>query len=520
MLLHDSRHLSAETVLLHPAVTKLLLTWTLAAGAAWLAAWYFKSPGAQERLDRIAGQAVQKAWIAAVVYFLSVSALSLLRHFSLHTHGYDLGFFDQLVWRLSRFEGFHAIQEPGPALIGSLHFSPILYLLVPFYWVWPSPVVLLAAQTGLLALGGWFLLKIAHRELRSPLLVLAAGAAYFCFPYLLQANLFDFHEMAFGVPVFLGLVWMLSNRHYGWAAALAALYLSCREDAFIYLGGFSLVRLFVLGIRGHDGREMVFHACLILMAGLYGWAVLKFVMPGLLPNPATGAALNLSWFGHLGDSIGEILSTVVLQPGTMARLFFSEDRYLHLLRLLAAVGFAPFLSPGYFLIALLPIGVLLFSQHPFLIRFSHQYPLLFIPFFFVAYVYGLRTLERWLGESWRIPLAVFFIVLAVAGTRFRSLVPDLPSPHALAAGQFFRQVPARAALSAQSDLIPHLSQRMKLYHFPDVADAEYVVLDMKGNTWPLTRNDYEQRVGELWRISAFEKILDVDGFWLLVRRKH
>lgn len=497
----------------------LLLKWCLAALAAWAAFGYLKSPGARERLDRIAGQAIRKAWIAAVIYFGYVSALAVLRHFSLHTHGYDLGFFDQAVWRLSRFEWFHSIQEPGPALIGSLHFSPVLYLLVPFYWVWPGPVVLLVAQTGLLALGGWFLLKIAQRELRSPLMVLAAVAAYFCFPYLLQANLFDFHEMAFSVPVFLTMFWSLANRRYTWAAGFAALYLLCREDTFLYLLGFSLVRLAWLAVGDRDEREMIFHACLAPAAGLYGWLVLTFVMPGLLPNPATGAALNLSWFGHLGNSIGEIVSTVLFRPAAMLGLFFSEERYLHLFRLLATVGFAPLFSPGYFVVALLPIGVLLFSRHPFLISFSHQYPLLMIPFLFVAYVYGLRFLEHRLGDRWKVPLAVFFLCLAVLGTRFRLLVPDLPSRRALAAGALFRQVPAQAPLSAQSDLIPHLSQRMKLYHFPDVADAGYVVLDTKGNTWPLAKAEYDQRVEALLRSGGFTKTYDQDGYWVLERKK-
>jgi hypothetical protein len=42
-------------------------------------------------------------------------------------------------------------------------------------------------------------------------------------------------------------------------------------------------------------------------------------------------------------------------------------------------------------------------------------------------------------------------------------------------------VPAAAAVSAQSNLVPHLSQRRGIWEFPRLEDAEYVLLDARGH---------------------------------------
>src|ERR1700704_3553054 len=72
----------------------------------------------------------------AAAYFLTYSALSVLRHESYHSYGFDLGLFDQVIWNTTQGRPFestmgHGIPVPHSHL--GDHFSPILWLLVPFY---------------------------------------------------------------------------------------------------------------------------------------------------------------------------------------------------------------------------------------------------------------------------------------------------------------------------------------------------------------------------------------------------
>jgi len=63
--------------------------------------------------------------------------------------------------------------------------------------------------------------------------------------------------------------------------------------------------------------------------------------------------------------------------------------------------------------------------------------------------------------------------------------------------ELLANIPASAAVSAQTDLLPHLSHRNKIYLFPNINDAEFVVLAKNGNIWPLNSADYEKRVKAL-----------------------
>ena len=79
--------------------------------------------------------------------------LCLFRHWHFETNIYDLGNFDQIVWRYSRFcenpRLFTAQLKNG---LGD-HFSPILAVYGLLYWICPRPEALLVVQVLLFAFG-------------------------------------------------------------------------------------------------------------------------------------------------------------------------------------------------------------------------------------------------------------------------------------------------------------------------------------------------------------------------------
>src|SRR5260370_32418053 len=81
------------------------------------------------------------------------SAISLFRYVHFGANGFDLGIQDQTVWGYSRLEIIPNTVLGVPNLLGD-HFSPILMVLAPFYWLWPSAATLLVAQAVLLAVAG------------------------------------------------------------------------------------------------------------------------------------------------------------------------------------------------------------------------------------------------------------------------------------------------------------------------------------------------------------------------------
>ena len=77
--------------------------------------------------------------------------------------------------------------------------------------------------------------------------------------------------------------------------------------------------------------------------------------------------------------------------------------------------------------------------------------------------------------------------------------------------QALEKIPNNVALSAQSPLVPHLANREKIYLFPEVLDAEYIILDTDLSAYPLKRKDLINKISQLkdlnWEIFHKEKTL-------------
>ena len=143
------------------------------------------------------------ALTAAAAFIYCLDSLILLRRFLAST--FDLVIFDQGIRGYAHFQvpasiarGVSDGQGPHFLLLAD-HWSPVLALLAPLYWIHDDPSTLLVAQGVLFALAippPW---AYTRRQL-------GEGAAYFvCVAYALSlpimaAVIFDFHEVAF-VPV-------------------------------------------------------------------------------------------------------------------------------------------------------------------------------------------------------------------------------------------------------------------------------------------------------------------------------
>ena len=139
-------------------------------------------------------------WLIAVLVFAVYLVISLFRYLQLDPSSWDLGIFTELV---KQYAHLHApiadIRGTGTNLLGD-HFSPIIALIAPFFLAAPSAVTLLVAQAFLTAVSvlpvTWAAAEKLGRRAGA-----AIGAAYGFSWGLQQMINFDFHEIAFAVPL-------------------------------------------------------------------------------------------------------------------------------------------------------------------------------------------------------------------------------------------------------------------------------------------------------------------------------
>ncbi len=139
-------------------------------------------------------------WATAVVAFGAYAAISLFRLMQLNPSSWDLGIYTEYVRRYADLSApIVNIRAPGFNLLGD-HFQPIVAVLAPFFRVFPSSATLVVGQA-LLAAASIFPVSQLAREKLGPGPARAIAVAYAFSWGLQQLAQFDFHEIAFAVPL-------------------------------------------------------------------------------------------------------------------------------------------------------------------------------------------------------------------------------------------------------------------------------------------------------------------------------
>ena len=173
---------------------------------------------------------------AALVLYATL-AIIMWRIF--YSPSWDLGIFTQLLTRYAALEApVVDIKGPGFNLWGD-HFHPILILLTPLFWLFPSGLTLMLAQAVLFAASVWPVVSLAVERL-TPRGAWLLAASYVGSWGLLNAVTAQFHEIAFAVPLLaFGLVGWMRGQKLGAAVAIALLVF-VKEDLGLTVAVFGL----------------------------------------------------------------------------------------------------------------------------------------------------------------------------------------------------------------------------------------------------------------------------------------
>lgn len=210
--------------------------------------------------DVSAGKRSSRLWPAAasmlaVLFFAFISVWTVCRIYTFSTPAYDFGIFSQM---------FHSIKETGRPLTTlerggllshfAVHVSPIYYLMLPFYLLFPCPATLQVLQALVMALAVHPLWKLAkHRGLSAPLCTIVC-AGLLCFPAFAGGAGYDLHENCFLTVLLLWLLCFIDRDRPLPAAVFAVVTLLVKEDAAVYVAviGLWLMLRALYGAPGGD----------------------------------------------------------------------------------------------------------------------------------------------------------------------------------------------------------------------------------------------------------------------------
>lgn len=168
------------------------------------------------------------------------AALALVR-FHLMQAGVDLAIFAQAVKQYSRGElPWSDIKAIGGFNLLGDHFSPIVALAAPLYRLWPHASSLLVLQSFLVGLTT-FLVARAAATLLGTSWGIAVGAVHGCAWGTQALALYEFHEVAFALPLVALVYLYLLNGHNAWAVLWSTPLMLVKEDSVFLLLGVALV---------------------------------------------------------------------------------------------------------------------------------------------------------------------------------------------------------------------------------------------------------------------------------------
>jgi uncharacterized membrane protein len=457
------------------------------------------APYRRMRLAVAVGRPTRATTWTAVAVATGFAAIYLVytigRHRAFATTGFDLGIFEQAV---SNYAHGHwptsTIRAPGMNLLGD-HFHPILAVLAPFYRVFPSAVTLLVAQALLLAASVLPVTRLAC-SLLGRWLGVTIGIAYGLSWGLQNTLRFDFHEVAFAVPLLAFALEALLRGRYGAAVALAAPIVLVKEDLGVTLAALGLL----LALRRPTRR-------LGLATAFGGMAAAAVTI--LVVIPAFSA-----------DGTYRYLHSGGVNPyGTVTGDRFDPAKLMLLFLLLAPTAFLALRSP----LLLLAVPTLAW-------RLSGTYELYWIPMFhydavlmpilFCALIHGVVLLRPRLmrltggtaASGWARAFlgAVLLMIGPFVGTptplrALTDLTFDVPPDYAESAKRLMVKIPDSATVAIENTLAPQLTSRTTVYMLPNAADTE----------WTLA---FSNRTDILCPLLPTTAMISTDGPLVLIKR--
>ncbi len=471
----------------------------------------------------------------------------------------DVGIMDQAFWSLAHGQLFHQticniVSDSNCYSVQgfprfAIHFEPMLFLLAPLYLFWPGPKTLMIVQTLVVASGAFPAFWLARLRLRSELAGVGVAALYLLYPSLQQAEASYFHAVTMTAAFLLFTLYFLYTRRTVLLFLCALLTLACKEEMPLTIAMLGLWSL-VFQQRRRSGLGLI--ALAVFWVGLDVWMFHLF-SPVNYPLLATR-------YAYLGHGPLEITLNVLLHPLSLFQTHVLEHDHLFYLRLLlSCVGYLALLAPWVLVLAVPALTLNLLSSDPNQYQGLYQYNAEIVPILIFAAIEAVVVVlwaVQWVGTELaerrgratglemtarqmrvgrsraqmvrRLTLCFAMSIMLLGVLRHEQSYGLLPfsqdyvwpqvTAHDKVAQRFIKMIPENASVSAQSSLVPHLSQRAHIYLYPyGTGFTSYIFLDVTSDTYPYMPGKYNKVVKNMLLHGDYGIVAAGDGYLLLKR---
>ncbi|MBK8506164.1 MAG: DUF2079 domain-containing protein [Saprospiraceae bacterium] len=464
-----------------------------------------------------------------VVFGILYLLIALVNHYAFRTYALDLGAYTNALYDYYHFKWNDStvFKEVGENLLAD-HFDLYLPIFSPFALVFGT-YTLLIVQIVFVLIGGVGVFRYLKLTNTSNFVACASAIYFWSFFGIFAAISFDYHSNVIAATLVPWFFYLLKKRQLIRTFLLLLFIIISKENislwmAFICLG---------LAIEyRHDTRIrrlLIFGSVFCL---IYFVTIVSLVMPSI-SNTGIYSHFHYSSLGH---NYYAAFVDLIRHPYESIRLLFVNhtdnliNNYvkaeLHLILFFSGLP-SLLLKPQYILMILPVYFQKLYHDDPYIWGILGQYNIEFAPILAIGIFVVLAEFRT---EKLRKILVLAVLVMTIAST-FRTMDNtllfsdksqirfyqkrhyvkeyDIGKVHML-----LSKVPDHVAVSAMSPFVPHLALRDKVYQFPIIKDAEYIIYSMKEGKYPLSEEAFASLISDVetsgqWRIEQKDEDLTI-----------
>ncbi|MGN1481217.1 DUF2079 domain-containing protein [Porcipelethomonas sp.] len=427
--------------------------------------------------------------LLGIMFTLFTGILTSLKHLQHWSACYDFGIFSQM-YEYMKETGLPLTTCERDKLLShfAVHFSPVYYLILPIYILFPTPVTLLMCQAAVIASGLIPLYLLCRKyNLSNPAIVLFS-ICYVLLPSMSNGCFFFFHENKFLTPLILWLAYALEKNKWLPVIVCAILVMSVKEDAPVYVAVLGLY--FLLSKRAP--KKGIF---LMVVAVIYFFTATYFI------NTYGEGTLNdrfSNFFYDGSDSFITIIKAVILNPMYTLYECFNEDRIKFFLQMLVPLGFIPFMikKPSKLVLLIPFIMFNLMGDYSYLHDIGFQYTYGSAAFLFYLMVLNYSELKPGFRNK-ALAVAVASSIFMFMGNTYgrldgiESYKNDKETIEKI--DNALELIPKDSSVAVTTFLLPALYDVREIYEYETTShrdSVEYIVLDLRYGSDSYSPDDY------------------------------
>lgn len=460
------------------------------------------------------------------------AAISLVDHYLFRTFALDLGVYTNALYDYAHFQWNDSRTfKPIAENLLADHFDLYLIIFSPFSWIFKS-YTLLIIQLITILLGGWGVYSYFSLEDKTKNLARWAMIWYLSFFGVFSALAFDYHSNVVAASILPWFFYFLKKDQLKQSLIIFVLILIAKENMPLWMA------FVALGLAWEYRKMKVKRNTLLVLSGFslfYFVAVTSWIMPAFANNDT----YHHFHYSALGNNSKEAFLFLISHPLESLKILFTnhlqnpEADYLKLefYIYLLITGFFILVRKPIYIFMLIPVFFqkMFHDNYIFWTQFG-QYSIEFLPIMSIGIFDIISSINR---KKWQ-KVLIFMVLIGNIAITFRIMDQPLlqfdrdrirfyKANHYLREfdvkklHEKFNEISPDAILSVHSPLMPHLSWRESVYQYPDVDNAEFIIISTHEEPYPLSQEQFDRKLDQIKSDSQWKIWYEEEGIYIFRR---